>query len=278
MIRMIALDLDGTLAIENHQVSPATRDALQELHDGDDVEVVIATGRRYRSTRYVIDNLGFDVYAVCNGGALLKCPEQQTLHAETFDVAPVARIVRDLGLTLFAQRDAHDLGGADFVLDAVPAWNEITASYYHDNSDHSAKADLTEHPPEFLVSGVFGSEEDVTRVAKAVNEQLPDQFNTITVPHLQTDRYYCEISQKHVDKWHGLTQLRSHLDIDPEHICTVGDQLNDVPMVSAAGHGIAMGNGHEDLQAIATFVCGHNEEDGILDVVKYIHEINNNGS
>ncbi|MBO6555641.1 MAG: HAD family hydrolase [Pseudomonadales bacterium] len=274
MIRMIALDLDGTLAIENHQVSPATRDALRELHDGNDVEVVIATGRRYRSTRYVIDNLGFEVYAVCNGGALLKCPDQNTLHADTFDVAPVAAIVRDLDLTLFAQRDAHDLGGADFVLDAEASWNDVTARYYHNNSDHSAKADLMNHAPDFLVSGVFGTEDEINRVADAVSAEIGDRFNMITVPHLETDYFYGEISQKHVDKWYGLTKLRNHLDIEPDHICTVGDQLNDMPMVSAAGHGIAMSNGHEDLQAIATFVCGHNREDGILDVVNYIHEIN----
>ena len=60
MIRMIALDLDGTLAIADHQVSSATRTALLELHEGD-TEVVIATGRRYRTTRFVIENLGFDV-------------------------------------------------------------------------------------------------------------------------------------------------------------------------------------------------------------------------
>ena len=82
MIKMIALDLDGTLAIDNHQVSPATREALTALHDGG-VEVVIATGRRYRTTRYVIENLGFDVFAVCNGGALIKHADTETLHAET---------------------------------------------------------------------------------------------------------------------------------------------------------------------------------------------------
>ena len=51
---MIALDLDGTLAVENHQVLPATRDALKDLHFNG-VEVVIATGRRYRTTRLVIE-------------------------------------------------------------------------------------------------------------------------------------------------------------------------------------------------------------------------------
>lgn len=275
---MIALDLDGTLALDNHQVSPATRDALQALHEGDEVEVVIATGRRYRTTRHVIDNLGFDVYAVCNGGALLKCPDQNTLHADTFDIAPIAEIVRDQGLALFGQRDAHELGGADFVIDAVPDWNEVTANYYRDNQEHSAKADLLAHDAEFLVSGIFASEDDVNRVANAIEQSLPGQFNVIVVPHVQTGVHYCEISQRHIDKWHGLTKLRNRLDIDPDHICTVGDQLNDMPMVSAAGHGVAMANGHEDLQAIATFVCGHNEEDGILDVIQYIHEVNTGAS
>jgi HAD superfamily hydrolase (TIGR01484 family) len=60
-IKLIALDLDGTLALPNHQVSPATREGLHQLQD-DGVEVVIATGRRYRSALYVIDNLGLETY------------------------------------------------------------------------------------------------------------------------------------------------------------------------------------------------------------------------
>ena len=45
-------------------------------------------------------------------------------------------------------------------------------------------------------------------------------------------------------------------------------------MVKASGHGVAMGNGHEDLQKVARFICGDNKKDGILDVVNYIHDIN----
>jgi len=273
LIKMIALDLDGTLAIENHQVSLATRDALRHLHQ-DDVEVVIATGRRYRTTRYVIDNLGFEVFAVCNGGALVKTPDQQTLHRDTFDVSAVAEIARNLNLTLFAQRDAHDMGGADFIIDSLANWNTVTTSYFDDNADWSSKADLTNHEPEFLVSGVFGPEDQLVRLQSEMNARFPNDYNAIIVPHLQTDTFYCEISQKHVDKWHGLTQLHSHLNIDPNHICAVGDQLNDMPMIKAAGHGVAMANGHEELRQSARFICGHNKEDGILDVVNYIREVN----
>ena len=66
-IKLLALDLDGTLAVDNHQVTEKTRDALHEISD-EGVEVTIATGRRYRSARYVMENLGLDTFCICNGG------------------------------------------------------------------------------------------------------------------------------------------------------------------------------------------------------------------
>ena len=273
MIRMIALDLDGTLALANHKVSPATRDALADLHEGG-VEVVIATGRRYRTTRYVIENLGFDVFAVCNGGALVKTPDQQTLHRETFDIRPLVEVAREFRLTLFAQRDVHDHGGSDFVLDNDTSWNEMTRRHQQNNSEFCDSSDLSQADPEFLVSGIMGTEDELNQLALEIESQFGNTYNTIIVPHLETGFFYCEISQGHVDKWHGLSRLKEHLQIEADHICAVGDQLNDMAMITAAGHGVAMENGHEDLQASAHFVCGHNEKDGILDVVSYIHEVN----
>ncbi len=270
---MIALDLDGTLAIENHQILPATRAALEDLHSNG-VEVVIATGRRYRTTRFVIENLGFDVYAVCNGGALVKRPEQSTLHSDNYDVAPVTELARELGLTLFAQRDAHELGGADFVIDTGSKWNAATHAHFNNNSEWAAKADLMGAEPQYLVSGSFDNEPVLNEFASEIARRFPNKYNMVVVPHLDSGHFYGEISPRHIDKWHGLTKLHEHLNIEAAHTCTVGDQLNDMAMVMAAGHGVAMSNGHEDLQKVARFTCGHNKEDGILDVVSYIHDIN----
>ncbi len=250
---MLALDLDGTLAIADHQVSPATRKALEALHQ-DNVEVVIATGRRYRTTRFVIDNLGFDVFAVCNGGALVKKPDKQTLHKETFDVGPLAELARQLNLSVFAQRDAHDLGGADFFIDDHRPWNEWTDDYHNSNQEWASKEDLTNQGNEFLVSGVFGPQSELSELADLIEVHLPDSYNTILVPQQDGAYYYCEISQKHVDKWHGLSRLAEHFDLKPENICTVGDQVNDIAMVTAVPHGVAMGNAAEELQELARFV------------------------
>jgi len=270
---MIALDLDGTLALQNHEVSPLTRDALDDLHHNG-VEVVIATGRRYRTTRYVIENLGFDVFAVCNGGALVKAPDQSTVYNENFSILPFLMLTRELNLTLFAQRDAHDHGGADFVLDSVPAWNEVTDRHVANNHDWCEVRDLTNSGKEFMVAGCFGYEKELNRLADQIANDNGSIYKTIIVPHLESDWFYCEISLAHVDKWQGLRKILPQFNLATENVCTVGDQLNDMAMVTAAGHGVAMANGHAELQAAADFVCGHNQSDGILDVIDYIHEHN----
>ena len=237
-------------------------------------EVVIATGRRYRTTRYVIENLGFDVFAVCNGGALVKRPDQSTMHADSFSVEPIVEIARDFDLSLFAQRDAHALGGADFIMDALPEMNPMAKLHVENNKDWCEVSDLKAAPPEFMVAGCFDDEPLLDEFAAALHENHPGIYNTIVVPHLQTGLYYCEVSLSHIDKWHGLQKITEHLDIHANEVCAVGDQLNDMAMVTAAGHGVAMENGHEDLQQAARFVCGHNENDGILDVVSYIQDHN----
>lgn len=272
MIKMIALDLDGTLALADHQVSPATREALAHLHS-DGVEVIIATGRRYRTTRFVIDNLGFDVYAVCNGGSLVKRPDQTTFYSDTFDVRPIVELARDMKLTVFAQRDAHDHGGADFVIDSGTEWNADTHLHHQRNREWCETSDLLASEEEYLVCGLMGNESELTALAHALESHAPEH-KAIVVPHTMSNDAYCEISPRHIDKWHGISALRNHLELEPENVCAVGDQLNDIAMIKAAGHGVAMSNGHEDLHQIASFICGHNEEDGILDVIAYIREFN----
>jgi len=276
MIKMIALDLDGTLALDNHEVSPPTRDALDDLHQNG-VQVVIATGRRYRTTRYVIENLGFEVFAICNGGALVKAPDQSTVHVESFSLQPFLQICRDLKLTLFAQRDAHQHGGADFVLDTIPAWNEQTHRHVENNRDWCEARDLGESDSEFMVAGCFGTEAQLTQLADTIAAEHSGAYNTIIVPHIDSDWFYCEVSPIHVDKWEGLKKILPEFNLTAENVCTVGDQLNDMAMITKAGHGAAMENGHPDLQAAADFICGHNQNDGILDVVNYIQTHNNRG-
>jgi|TARA_B100002003_G_scaffold235193_1_gene249865 hypothetical protein len=275
-IKMLALDLDGTLAVDNNQVLPATRSALQKLHETG-VEVVIVTGRRYRTTKFVMKSLGFDVYAVCNGGALVKTPNAETHHETTYSLSQLADVVsvaRESKLALIGQRDADDRGGPDFIIDNAIPWSDVIHGYFDSNKAWGIKGDIRAQAPEFLVTATFGDEQQLKMLCSDIHRSFPQTFETITVPQLGTDNWYCEISLANITKWHGLSKLASLFGIGPANICAVGDQLNDLPMLKEVGHGVAMGNGDEALHAHAKFVCGNHDEDGILDVVEYIHKHN----
>ena len=121
---MLALDVDGTLAARGDEVTPGTRDALHRAWELG-IEVVIATGRRYRSTRRVIEALGLPVNAVVLGGSLIKEGGGRTLGAKTFeapDFASIHTIASDRGHAIVCQRDSSERGGADFLIDAGPAY------------------------------------------------------------------------------------------------------------------------------------------------------------
>jgi Cof subfamily protein (haloacid dehalogenase superfamily) len=274
-IKLIALDLDGTLALPNHQVSPATREGLHQLQD-DGVEVVIATGRRYRSALYVIDNLGLETYCVCNGGALVKDPRHNTLAATGFaadEYDQIVKCARENDIALAAQRDSHHLGGADFVLDTEATWNAMNHEYFETHAEFAVREDLLAQRDQYLIFSAHDTAEKLNRFTRQLQERC-DHITTVVSKLPEHGHYYCEIALSVVDKWHGLSHLMSHFQLQDGHICAVGDEMNDFAMIEQAGHGIAMANGHPELQAIAKFVCGHNNDDGLLEAIRYIRDHN----
>ena len=276
-IKMLALDLDGTLALDDHQISPATKRGLQQLHNNEEVEVVIATGRRYRSTRYVADNLDFDVSIVCNGGALVKNQQHQTLQSVTFTEDQVQHLIklgRSVGLSLSGQRDSHALGGPDFYIDNAEVWNKQAQGYFDDNAAYAEAADIQKNWQDILVIGAFDDEEKLLAFSKLVNEDSEGRFNTVIVPHLDSPYHYCEVSLSHITKWYGLNVLAQKNFITADNICAAGDQMNDYAMVQTVAHGVAMANGNDELKSIANFICGRHDEDGLLDVINYIRQHN----
>jgi hypothetical protein len=273
-IRMLALDIDGTLVVRGDEISGRTRSALHEAH-ASGIQLAIATGRRYRTTRRVIDALGLDVPVVCLGGALIKGPDQTTIRTHAFDsdaFHAVALTLERAGLAMVGQRDSHASGGADFVVDTHAVWNDPVTRYLEVNADHWEGCQRPTHATrsDVLVMGTF----DRLDVLEAVSEELerahPDRFFTSIVPTPWDGSFYLEVIPAHVSKWSGLQEIGQRLGIANAEICAVGDQRNDIPMVVASGLGVAMANAHEALKARADWVCGRHDEDGLVEVVDYI--------
>lgn len=269
-IRLLALDVDGTLAVRGHQVSPATRDALHAVTKAG-IVLAIATGRRYRTTRAVIDALELPLAAVCLGGALVKQHDHQTLHRETFEASLHRQIVGEIrraGQTVIIQQDADIHGHRDVIVDDAVVWNDRTRAYF-DNSQpfaHSGDAAAEDHA---LAFSLWGDRKDMAQLQQRVQRGFSLRCATVLVPDPDgSDQAYLEILPAAVDKWTGLTRLAAHLGLPLHAICAVGDAANDLPMIRQAAWGVAMGNASQEVQAAAHWVTGRHDEDGLVAVVE----------
>lgn len=268
-IRLLAVDIDGTLVTGGDVVSPATRAALHLAARR--FAVVLATGRRYRTTRQVMAALDLPLPVVCLGGALTKSAAGRTLHATPFaarDVAGLLDLARRGGLALVLQRDAHSLGGADFVVDASLPWNAAT-QHYVDLGGPAGRTDpdigRTRHE-DILVAGCFGERDPLAALEDDI-AGLAGAFETVLVPSQKTPGWYLEVIPAGVSKWAALRRFAGGIGIGPEAICAVGDALNDLPMIRGAGFGVAMGNAEPVVKAAAAWTTGRNDEDGLVTLI-----------
>ncbi len=273
--RLLALDVDGTLAARRNEISDATREALERAAETG-VEIVISTGRRYRTTCAVIEALGFPVAAVCLGGALVKEADGSTLAARCLapdELRGITALVREQGLVTVGQRDSHGDGGADFLVDGALPWDGFVQAYHAQNEHHAEwRRDLAaEARDDVLVAGTFGEEDRLRELAEEVGRRFGGRFAARLLPPASTMRgWYCEILPADVCKWQGLSALARARGLEPEEICAVGDGENDLTMVQGAGLGVALANAHASLLEVAAWVTGRHDEDGLVAVVERI--------
>ena len=273
-IRLLALDVDGTLAARGDEVTPRTRQALARAQAAG-IEVAIATGRRYRTTLRVVEALGLPVDTVCLGGALVKDGTGTTLHSEHFDASDFAtlhQLARDHGQAIVCHRDSASQGGADFLIDADVAWNEPTRRYWNQNDSWGGRTGGfgLETCPDALVIGSFGAEPELRILQAAIESAHPETFQPSLVPTHLVAAWYLEMTPRNVSKWTGLGALAAKRGIPPEAICAVGDQVNDLPMLREAGMAVAMGNAVDAVKEQAHWVTGDCDADGIVAVVDRI--------
>jgi Cof subfamily protein (haloacid dehalogenase superfamily) len=271
-IRLIALDVDGTLAARGDEVTPRTRDALHRAVEAG-VHVAIATGRRYRTTLRVVEALELAVDTVCLGGALVKDGRRETVRAHHFDpedFGVIHGLAREHGHAIICHRDSHGLGGADFVIDADIEWNASTRRYVDDNEAWAGHGIDFGHArcPDTMVIGAFGPEPELRAWHASIEERHPARFAPSLVP--SNDHFYLELTPRDVTKWTGLCALAERYDISTDSICAVGDQVNDLPMLREAGMAVAMGNATEIVKETCHWVTGACDEDGIVTVVERV--------
>lgn len=272
--RLLALDIDGTVVNSSDQVTPATRAAVRRACDAG-IRVVLATGRRYSRALPVLEHLGLDLPLVTASGALIKHPlDHGTLYRAQLPRPTLCRllqVIRDGGYETILYADTF-ADGFDFYCRTSEDHHAQLAEFLELNAGRERVwPNLVDDPPQDVFGGfAMGERDEMIALEAELQRQLPGQLYTHVLRSPRYSGFMCEIAPADATKWSGIVRLADEWGIPPAEICAVGDDVNDIPMIAAAGLGVAMGNALPEVKASANRVAPAHDQDGLVDVVGWL--------
>lgn len=253
-IRLLALDLDGTILADLHTILPRTQVAIRAATERG-VYVTIATGREYDITHKFVQMLGLTTPTICcQGGLIYNAHTGETINCEGLSV-PLAHQLIDLararGLALHLY-----LGEAkSYTEAATPLSRDIFARVGATITEvDDLKRRVTTPPVKGLI--VHPADE-----AAALVSELQALLNG----HLSVLRSHTsliEITSSQVSKGYALAILANYYGIAQTEVMAIGDQDNDIEMIVWAGLGVAMGNASAGAKAVADVIAPPLSEEG----------------
>jgi len=276
-IRLLALDIDGTLTDQNFQVSARNIAALRAAHDAG-IEIILATGRRHDYAMPIARELGFPVCLISSNGALIRSSAGETFFTDRLPARTALELIQYMNdfrghAVLTFDRSENVPGNDSLVLERADELNQTVSRWLEANRPYikfiSPLEDaLTEDPLQAMFCG---------RVAlmKAVQDWLSQAafLDKITVMRTQYDhRDLCilDILNQKCSKGHALRRWAEHRQIPREQVMAIGDNHNDLEMLEYAGVAVVMENASDELKQNGWRVTGSNSESGVASAVEEI--------
>lgn len=278
-IRLLVLDIDGTVSNSRHEIDHATVEAVARVRRAG-IGVLLATGRRYSDALPVAARLGLEGPLVTASGALVKrTGDHATLFRAAFDpgaLATVLRLIDAHGLEPILYTDSYG-EGFDFHCRRLPPAEDAgplrgVAEYLTLNR-HLSRLDPRLHlkpPPGVFAGFTMGDRDTMLALERELVDACPGLLSLHVIRSPRYRDWMCEIAPAAVTKWSGVAAIAAAAGIPREGVCAVGDDVNDLPMIRAAGLGIAMGNASAEVRAAADLVVAGNDDGGIGEVAELL--------
>ncbi len=271
-VELVVTDLDGTfwcrIDDDYEQAHPTSLDAWRAL-EGRGVPVLVATGRRLRSTRAPLARLGLaPPVVVLNGALVVDLPAGGTrvhrhAYADASEAAAVLEAFRAVGLDPCVYVD-HD------ELDVFHGEHPSTAAgHLATFGDEAACADLdavvAEHP--VFMFGVMGHDPGPF---DALVEMLGDTSEVHVSSDQQWGGWSCTVGPRGLSKWDGVVAYCRHAGLDPDRVLAIGDGPNDVELLTRAAIAVAPSCGQASARAVADHVVRPVRDGGWADLLDLV--------
>jgi hypothetical protein len=269
--RLLALDVDGTLLDPDGALRPTVQQAViaaQQLG----VEVVLCTGRRFRTARPLAQALQLTGTIVVHNGAVVKEIASGETVQQCYFALPVYQrvlpVLQQLSSPLIYSDAFHQ--HVDILTEALERAHPFQREYLEDHLAHCRIVDnLTTTPVrEVVMLAIMADASGLQSLRPVIEQVLGLQAKVHIVTNKNYRGYILEILHPTASKWHALTHLAAQRGIAPAEILAVGDDYNDLDMIRHAGLGIAMGNAVEAVREAADYVTGSNADDGLVQALE----------
>lgn len=274
-VKLIALDMDGTLFNSQGEISKKDRETLKKATEAG-VAVAIATGRAYSELPIeMLYEVGVRYAITGNGSAVYKLPNQECVFSDCLDSEVLYRIIEEFekldiyfdvyieGLVYCGKNVCHNIRKMD-----MPQ-----ALHEHVEKTRIVVEDLAQFLKSFgkqveKATANFALLEDGTYLDRDATAAILDRYPQ--VQYLCGGYHNWEFTKAGVTKGTGLRFLAERIGVDMTQTMACGDSENDLYMLKEAHYAVAMGNATEQIKEICDFITLSNEESGVAYAVEKI--------
>ncbi len=269
-IKLICIDMDGTLLDNNHQVSEDNKKALIEAKEKG-IIIALTTGRLFTSAKYYSDLIGIDAPIISSNGAYIKDKNS-------------SKVLYENPLSLDESLEIYNIS-KKYSFNAYFNTHDTAISTTEFKENHAYKITNKNIPEEdkikFIVSKdltdtLIKLEGDILKFIAVDNKDNSEEILKAKNEFISLNKYEVvisgpnnfEVMKKGTSKGNAVKYLSEMLNINKDEIMCIGDSENDLSMIRYAGIGVCMGNGLDLLKKEAQYITDTNVNSGVAKAIR----------
>jgi Cof subfamily protein (haloacid dehalogenase superfamily) len=265
-IRLLALDIDGTLLNPQFEISPVDMAALRRANEAG-IEVVLVTGRRHDFALPIAQQLGFDLWMITSNGAITRSLSGETFYRDLLPAETCRLLCVDMlefrGSTVLTfdvrGKGAIVLERLDELEGSIRRWLEKNLQYIEfvvpvENA-------LITDPVQAMFCGPIPRMHEA--MARLDASHVTDLITVLRTEYPERNLSIVDILNQGCSKGHALERWANFRGIPRSQVMAIGDNYNDIEMLAFAGHPVIMGNASEELRSRGWPVTLPNDQHGV---------------
>lgn len=270
-IRLLAVDIDGTLLNPEFHISPGDLAAMQRAHR-EGVEVMLVTGRRHAFALPIAQQLGFDFWLISSNGAVTRSMSGETFHRDLLPASTCLRLCETMrgfrGNTVLTfdteAKGAIVLEHMDELNASIQRWLEKNLQFI--DFVIPLEKSLTSDPVQAMFCGTIPRMREAFETLQCCGMQ--EAITVLRTEYPARDLLMIDVLNRDCSKGHAVARWAEFRGIPRQQVMAIGDNYNDIEMLAFAGRPFVMGNASKDMQSRGWPVTLPNDQNGVAAAIE----------